>query len=114
MANETYRLRSWKFLRSLTVRLLLMPFLAVSIFGSVYLRTSPFAPEDAVRHLIAAGGCAAAAAVGAAPAREGSVGYHAKLDPGGTGLACADVSPPTQTQHQTQAEFRGGAKFVRP
>ncbi len=110
MAHEVYRIRSWRFTRRLVIQLLFLPVSAVAIFFSLYLRTSPYPAEDALRHLIAAKGCVAAQSVGLAPASEGALGYHAKNDPDRNGVACDR----TAAVDSAQAEFRGGAKFIRP
>lgn len=85
-ADETRRkaLSPWRIL----LRVLGIPILVCGLTASIFIRTSDYPPPDALRHLIALTGCDAALAVGVAPAREGQLGYHAKNDPDGDGIAC--------------------------
>lgn len=106
MSGDVYTIRSWRFVRRLLVKLVFLPVTALAIFFSVYLRTSPFSPEAALMHLLAARGCAIADALGVAPARDGQPGYHAKFDEDGNGIACEIGT--------AQAQFRDGPKFIRP
>lgn len=96
------------------------PVVAGAMTLSVYVATSPFDPQDALGHMVAMGGCEAAAVVGLAPARSGDPGYHAKLDTDGDGMSCrpadlemagADAAMPGAGETARQA---GGAKFLRP
>ncbi|MDJ0627457.1 MAG: excalibur calcium-binding domain-containing protein [Rhodobacter sp.] len=105
------------------LRVLLIPVVAAGLTVSIYARTSPFGMEDGLKHLLAMGGCDAAAALGLAPAFEGELGYHKRNDPDGDGVACggylmipaaraggsdSDAAPAPDTRRA------GGAKFVRP
>lgn len=112
MGRDVYRIRSWRFARRLMLRLAFAPVTAAAIFFSVYLRTSPFPPEAALLHLLAAQSCGVADALGVAPARVGAPGYHAKFDADGDGIACESVV--VGGQSDVQAAYRGGAKFVKP
>lgn len=109
--------------------ILWLPCVAFAVGISAYVRTSPFAPHEAVAHLIARGGCDAASFVGLAPAYRGEPGYHARNDPDGDGIACgskpvlAEQSLPrpvlsdaakTGRARRGETRFIGGAKFVRP
>lgn len=100
------------FLASAVVKLCAIPLVALSVSVSLYIRTSPYRPTEALLHLVAMAGCPAAAAVGVAGARAGEPGYHARNDPDGDGVACnpeGDRAPGRETTRQV-----GGAKFVRP
>jgi len=110
--------------------LLSLPVLAVSVALSVYIRTSDYDPPDALAHLVARFGCGAATSIGLAPSYRGGLGYHARNDPDGDGVACdvvagfdampvqavensAPVAAPVQTRDFSQ-RMSGGAKFVKP
>jgi excalibur calcium-binding domain-containing protein len=108
--------------------ILKLPIVAGSVAVSLYLYTSPFDPPQALAHLVARAGCDAAASVNLAPAYRGGLGYHARNDADGDGVACEVVpdSGASLTQGVTgqtaaalpdQGGFdrrAGGAKFVRP
>ena len=101
------------------LRIAVVPLVAGAVAVSIYIRTSDFPPEQAMLHLYALAGCDAAASVGLAPAFRGGVGYHARNDPDGDGIACLPALPPrapaAASQPSTPAESRaGGAKFIRP
>lgn len=102
-----------------------IPLLTCAIAVSVYLRTSDYPREDAMRHLWALGGCDMALSVGLAPAYQEGLGYHARNDPDGDGIACDHLqssvtvlgpSEPAQTAPVTPPGrmSEGGAKFLRP
>lgn len=104
-----------------------LPLITFGVAVSVYLRTSPFSPPEALQHLVALGGCDAARTAGVAPARFGEPGYHPRHDPDGNGIACEGVGrarplfaePLTNTEPQPARadparQMQGGAKFVRP
>ncbi|MEM1386313.1 MAG: excalibur calcium-binding domain-containing protein [Pseudomonadota bacterium] len=98
------------------VKLAAIPLLTITITMSVFVRTSEHGPEDAMRHLLALAGCDTALTVGLAPARAGELGYHARNDPDGDGVACdtlantqAVSAPPPEVERRV-----GGAKFLRP
>ena len=55
---------------------------------SIFIRTSPFEREDALRHLVAMTGCSAATKVGVAGAARGEPGYHERHDVNRDGIAC--------------------------
>jgi hypothetical protein len=108
--------------------LLTLPLLALSVALSIYIRTSDYDPPDAVAHLVARGGCDAARSIGLAPSYRGGLGYHARNDADGDGVACDAIevlsvgvvenfviSKPVAIQN-TSARVRmtGGAKFVKP
>ncbi len=110
-----------------------LPLVAGSVALSVYVRTSPYDPPQAVAHLVARAGCDAAASVGLAPAYRGGLGYHERNDADGDGVACesvglsaepvqevaySDPSAPrpslrTSTQNASR-QMVGGAKFIKP
>ena len=104
------------FLSSAILKLMAIPVVALGTAVSVYIRTSPYPPSQALAHLVARAGCPAAAAIGLAGARAGEVGYHARNDPDGDGIACAPASAPEGpiAPHQVTETKAGGAKFVRP
>ena len=110
------------------VSFLTLPLLALSVALSIYVRTSIYDPPDAIAHLVARGGCDAALSIGLAPSYRGGLGYHARNDVDGNGVACDStdilpvevvenpiISKPVAIQN-TSARIRmtGGAKFVRP
>ncbi|MGB3315411.1 MAG: excalibur calcium-binding domain-containing protein [Albidovulum sp.] len=105
-----------RFLSSVILKLMAIPVVALAMAVSVYIRTSPYPPSSALAHLLARAGCPAAAAIGLAEARVGEVGYHARNDPDGDGIACAPVPVPEglATPGQVTVTKAGGAKFVRP
>lgn len=108
------------------LRLLAVPGLTLVVALSLYVRTSPHEPEAAIRHLIARTGCDSARSVGLATARRGELGYHARNDADGDGVACngtpvevAGAEPARVATTRTDAggsatRYVGGAKFVRP
>lgn len=73
------------------IKVLLIPVVMASITVSVYVRTSPYERQDALRHLAAMTGCDTAASMGLAPALEGQLGYHARNDKNGDGVACGEM-----------------------
>jgi len=110
------------------MRLLTLPPLALAVALTIYIRTSDYDPPEAIAHLVARGGCDAARSIGLAPSYRGGIGYHARNDMDGDGVACdgtkvllvevvgnVTVSEPVAIQ-DTSARIRmtGGAKFVRP
>jgi hypothetical protein len=60
----------------------------VVVLAFHFLVTSPWPIGLTLRHLAAAPNCAAARAVGLAPARKGEPGYCASHDRDGDGIAC--------------------------
>jgi hypothetical protein len=111
--------------------LMSIPVLATSLTVAIFIRTSPYDAPVALAHLIALGGCDAAASVGMAPAREGGPGYHPRNDPDGDGVACGTAAQQLSPQLQAQAgqaqagqaqpgdatapeRMNAGAKFLRP
>ena len=100
------------------LRLAGLPGLMVAVALSVYVRTSPYDPELAMRHLIARAGCDRARSVGLAPALRGNPGYHARNDRDGDGVACeiwhGSKGQTTSAETKAQTRFVGGAKFIRP
>ncbi len=60
--------------RKIVLSLMAIPVITASLTVSIYIRTSPYEPGDALRHLIAKSGCEAAFRVGLAPARRGGDG----------------------------------------
>ena len=103
-------------------QLLFLPVAVVAITISVYIRTSPYERTDALRHLAAMAGCDTAASMGLAPARAGELGYHARNDPDGDGVACGTARGPGPTladwaaaaPPDTAGRSAGGAKFLKP
>lgn len=105
--------------------LLGLPLVAGAVAISIYVRTSPYKPPDALMHLVARAGCDAARYVGMAPAFRGGIGYHAKNDADGDGVVCETVGfemePAREVAYGTPAPKQdnavrtmNGAKFVRP
>lgn len=108
--------------------ILTLPPLALSVALSIYIRTSDYDPPDAVAHLLARGGCGAARSVGLAPSYRGGLGYHARNDVDGDGVACdgtevlsvevvenSVLSKPVAIQNTSASiRMKGGAKFVKP
>ena len=101
------------------LQVLFLPVAITAITISVFVRTSPYERQDALRHLAAMTGCDTAEAMGLAPAFEGELGYHKRNDPDGDGVACGDqpaakavVSAATETP--ADAVRISGAKFLRP
>lgn len=105
-----------RFLSSVVLKLMAIPVIALATALSVYIRTSPYPPSAALAHLLARAGCPAAAAIGLAGARAGELGYHARNDPDGDGIACAPAAVPEGlvAPGQVIVTKAGGAKFVRP
>ncbi|MCF6233812.1 MAG: excalibur calcium-binding domain-containing protein [Rhodobacteraceae bacterium] len=110
------------------VRLLTLPLVALSVALSMYVRTSDYDPPEALAHLVARGGCDAARSVGLAVSYRGGLGYHARNDADGNGVACdsAEVLPVAVVENSVITEpvaiqdtfartrMTGGAKFVKP
>lgn len=104
----------------LLLRLALLPVTTVAVTVSIYTTTRPFERDDSLRHLVALGGCEAAASVGLAHMSEGEPGYHPVHDPDDNGIACEDPmlalldtsAPPTEPT--TAPGAAGTAKFIRP
>ncbi len=97
---------------------LLVPVVAGGLTVSLFIRTSPFEREDALRHLIAMAGCSAAAKVGVAGAARGEPGYHSRNDTDRDGVACNVTEPGFKTVDAAapgmSAPRSSGAKFIRP
>ncbi len=116
-ADETRR-RALSPLR-IFLRLAGIPLVTIGVAISVYVRTSDYPTQDAMRHLFALAGCEAAVAVGLTPATKGNIGYHARNDPDGDGVACdgpeysrsVAVAP---SNGGSPPQMTDGAKFVRP
>lgn len=104
------------------LRVAAIPLVAGALTVSIYIRTSPYPPPDALRHLMAMAGCDRAARLGLAPARVGELGYHKRNDPDGDGVACGSAFAPGVTSRVVAvpaetgepARMNGGAKFLRP
>jgi len=97
------------------MQLLLVPVVTVVLTVAIYTRTSPYEPRDALRHLLALTGCDAAVKFGVAPAYRGELGYHARNDEDGDGVACAgESSALAETAPETGGGAASGAKFLRP
>lgn len=111
MARKVYRIRSWWFVRRFLWKLMLLPVTAAGVFLSVYMRTSPFPPEQAMLHLLAGVDCPMAAPLTWPRRSRASPGYHARFDEDGDGIACEPL-PGMVVEGPTQS--RGGAKFLRP
>lgn len=113
--------------------LLTLPVLAFAVAVSIYIRTSEFDPPDALAHLVARAGCDAARSIGLAPSYRGGLGYHARNDANGDGVACdlaevgaGAVDGPIAGSAQEVVFSKpvarpdgaerivGGAKFVKP
>lgn len=101
--------------------LLGLPFVASAIALSVYIRTSPYEPEKAILHLAARVSCDAARMVGLAPSYRGELGYHARNDADGDGVACEvvfansqPIGPVPVRRSAPRDRMVGGAKFVKP
>lgn len=103
-----------------------MPVIAASVALSLYVRTSPYSPQNAMLHLVAMSGCNGAKAVGLAPATKGRVGYHERNDPDGNGVACEPEDAVAEAalagpmilsngeQRDSDARIVGGARFIKP
>ena len=107
------------FLSSAILKIAAIPFIATSVALSLYVRTSPYQPTEALIHLIAMGGCPAAAYFGLSDMREGELGYHPRNDPDGDGIACTlpnalGRDPSGAETDPNVTRKAGGAKFVRP
>lgn len=111
------------------LKLLSIPFLAVSVAVSIHIRISPYEPPQALAHLIARVDCDAARSVGLAPAYRGGLGYHKRNDPDGNGIACEQgdlftaapeakggnlTKTTAESAPDTLVRIVGGAKFVKP
>lgn len=106
-----------KALSPLRILLLLasLPIIAGSTAIGVYMRTSPYPPELALRHLAALGGCEAAALAGLPQARRGEPGYHQRNDADLDGVACGTTLAAASMEAREPAQRAPGqAKFVRP
>lgn len=105
------------YLAFVIVKLAMIPVVALGVAVSVYIRTSPYPPTEALMHLVARAGCPAAVAIGLAGARKGELGYHARNDIDGNGIACGRATP-TQGPALVlpgagQSRTVGGAKFIQ-
>ena len=78
---------------------------AIVAIPAILLLTSPFTPQDTVRHYVAAAGCQYAGMVGLDNARQGEPGYHLGLDSDEDGIACE----PSAGRRLT----RGSTHFIR-
>jgi hypothetical protein len=96
------------------LHILALPGLATVIALSLYVRTSPYPPDMALRHLIARTGCDSARSVGLAEALRGEPGYHSSHDADGDGVACRDGQAGRSEPRAETTRIVGGAKFVRP
>lgn len=77
-------LSPWRIFKSV----LSLPIITIVVATSLYIRTSDYDPPDALAHLVARTGCDAARYIGLAPSFRGELGYHARNDPDGDGVAC--------------------------
>jgi len=110
----------------IVMSLLSLPLVAGGVAVSIYIRTSDYDPPQALAHLVARAGCDASLYVGLAPAYRGGLGYHARNDADGDGVACEvsvqyDMAPAQSTEIAAPAPVRetpdrkvSGAKFVKP
>lgn len=107
------------------LQVLLVPVVTVALTVSIYIRTSPYERTDALRHLAALAGCDTARSMGLAPAYEGQLGYHARNDKDGDGVACGEAVIVSSVLPEIPAMSAGavddpgthrvsGAKFVKP
>jgi len=116
------------------IQVLLLPVVTLAVTISIYTRTSPYERVDALRHLAAMAGCDTAQAMDLAPAFKGQIGYHARNDPDGDGIACGSVvvaaaqpvmpafAIPSATRADVEPRASGtpatntitGAKFIKP
>lgn len=104
-------------IRRILWKILMTPLVALGIAMTIYVWTSPYERTDALRHLVALSGCEAAQGIGLSPAFAGELGYHAKNDPDGDGVACdtpeiaavhvAPAAPASETPLR-------GARFLSP
>ncbi len=99
--------------------ILILPGVMMIVALSVYLRTSPYYPTDAMMHLLARGGCDMARRIGLAGARRGEIGYHARNDHDGNGVACEIPGARMSLQEPLignagDGRSDTGAKFIRP
>lgn len=99
-------------------RLLMTPVTAVAVAVSLYVSTSPWNEQDALRHLVAMAGCEAAAVIGVAHASVGNAGYHVQNDLDGNGIACETDTGAYQVSDTAETasapSTASGAKFIRP
>lgn len=79
------RLRSVGNRTTLIYSLLVLLFVGVA---AIKIINSPLPPATALRHFVAAPNCAAARAMGLAPARKGQPGYYVRHDRDNDGIAC--------------------------
>ncbi len=97
-----------------------IPVIAAGVAVSMYIRTSPHEPQNALLHLVAMSGCEGAALVGLAPATKGRLGYHEANDADGNGVACepadevAAASTPRFGNPESEERIVGGARFLKP
>ena len=106
------------------IQLALVPVVTVALTITIYIRTSPYDPPDALRHLLAMGGCEVAANLNLVPSFRGELGYHDRNDPDQDGVACgtnlAEIAPdqpdilPPVSEDNAQTPGISGAKFLRP
>lgn len=107
--------------RRIIFLILSAPVIAGAMAISLYIRTSPHTPQNAMLHLVAMAGCEGAAVVGLAPAAKGRLGYHARNDSDGNGVACEAGDQIAKAEQERlpggqsgDARVVGGAKFLRP
>ncbi len=104
----------------LIFRIVMLPVVIAAMTTSIYIRTSPMEPEDALRHLFAVAGCREAASVGLAPAYRGEIGYHERNDGDNDGIACerygsgSVAAMSEETRVAEKIRWAAGAKFIRP
>ncbi|MCV2887918.1 excalibur calcium-binding domain-containing protein [Ruegeria aquimaris] len=94
-----------------------IPVLTATTALGVFIRTSPYEPELALRHLAALAGCEVAHRVGLAPSHVGGPGYHARNDADLDGIACdalPDLAAMIPARDAPPRQQPGTAKFVRP
>lgn len=97
------------------LKLVMAPFVAFGMMVSIYVATSPFEREDAMKHLAAMLDCDVAMSVGVPFARAGSPGYHARHDLDGNGVACDDGTfAAADEATQGGSPEISGARFIKP
>ena len=82
-----YRLRQRHILRAVGICTLTLALVVVLVW-TLLKALSPWPPMSTISHLLAFPNCAAARAVGLAPARRGGPGYWSRHDADNDGVAC--------------------------
>ncbi len=102
-------------------RVLMIPIVTLSVTVGIYVQISPYERQETLMHLAAMAGCDTALKFGLSDMHEGELGFHARNDTDGNGIACesgdrvaALETGAAPTGDVVEIRQSSGAKFVKP